>query len=161
MELEIEPKPVLRDFQRKKLYRFEESVLEKHPQNQILTLEECASLARKYNPSVLVKDGRGRRHAGASFEDNLITLPIWSRQTVIVLHEVAHTFVDDRKYPYHGAEFVGTFIGLLSRESIGTIETNIADVCHARLKFDELWINRSPESSGYPTRPITSSYHEN
>ena len=42
-----------------------------------------------------------------------------------------------------------------------TIEPNIADVCHARLKFDELWINRSPESSGYSTRPITSSYHEN
>ena len=161
MKSNIEQKSTLRDFQRKRLYEFEESVLEKHPQNLILTLEECKLLARKYNPSVLVKDGRGRRHAGASFEDNLITLPIWSRQTVIVLHEVAHTFVDDRKYPYHGAEFVGTFIGLLSRESIGTIETNIADVCHARLKFDELWINRSPESSGYSTRPITSPYHEN
>ena len=92
MESNIEQKFALRDFQRKRLYEFEESVFEKHPQNLILTLEECKSLARKYNPSVLVKDGRGRRHAGASFEDNLITLPIWSRQTVIVLHEVAHTF---------------------------------------------------------------------
>ena len=144
MSLTIEQKPVLRDFQRKRLYQFEESVLEKHPQNQILTLEESTFLARKYNPSIVVKDGRGRRHAGASFEDNLITLPIWSRQTVIVLHEVAHTFVDDRKYPYHGEEFVGIFIGLLARESIGTIKTNIAEVCRARLKFDELWINRLP-----------------
>ncbi|SVD16897.1 uncharacterized protein METZ01_LOCUS369751, partial [marine metagenome] len=74
MESEIELKPLLRDFQRKKLYKFEESVLEKHPLNQVLTLEECTTLARKHNPSVLVKDGRGRRHAGASFEDNLITL---------------------------------------------------------------------------------------
>ena len=144
MELEIEPKPVLRDFQRKKLYRFEESVLEKHTLNQMLTLEECTTLARKYNPTIVVKDGRGRRHAGASYEDNLITLPIWSRQTVIVLHEVAHTFVDDRKYPYHGAEFVGLLIGLLSRESIGTIDSNIADIYRARLKFDEDWINRVP-----------------
>ena len=64
MELEINPKPVLRDFQRKKLYRFEESVLEKHTLNQVLTLEGCTALARKYNPTIVVKDGRGRRHAG-------------------------------------------------------------------------------------------------
>ena len=152
MELEINPKPVLRDFQRKKLYRFEESVLEKHTLNQVLTLEGCTALARKYNPTIVVKDGRGRRHAGASFEDNLITLPIWSRQTVIVLHEVAHTFVDDRKYPYHGAEFVGLLIGLLSRESIGTIDTNIAGVCRARLRYDEAWINRAPAMPALSTR---------
>ena len=144
MELEINPKPVLRDFQRKKLYRFEESVLEKHTLNQVLTLEGCTALARKYNPTIVVKDGRGRRHAGASFEDNLITLPIWSRQTVIVLHEVAHTYLDDQKYPYHGAEFVGLLIGLLSKESIGTIDTNIANVSRARLKYDEDWIDRVP-----------------
>ena len=144
MEFDIEQKSTLRDFQRKRLYKFEESVLEKHPLNQVLTLQECKSLAQKYNPTIVVKDGRGRRHAGASFEDNLITLPIWSRQTVIVLHEVAHTFVDDRQYPYHGAEFVGLLIGLLSRESIGTVDTNIAHVRYARLKYDQIWIDRVP-----------------
>ena len=77
MEFDIEQKSALRDFQRKRLYKFEESVLEKHPLNQVLTLQECKSLAQKYNPTIVVKDGRGRRHAGASFEDNLITLPIW------------------------------------------------------------------------------------
>lgn len=51
MKSNIEKKSTLRDFQRKRLYEFEESVLEKHPQNLILTLEECKLLARKYNPS--------------------------------------------------------------------------------------------------------------
>ena len=35
MESNIEQKSALRDFQRKRLYEFEESVLEKHPQNLI------------------------------------------------------------------------------------------------------------------------------
>ena len=147
MELNIDPKPSLRDFQRQKLYRFEQTVLEKHPLNEKLTLGDCTVLALKYNPTIVVKDGRGRRHAGASFEDDLITLPIWSRQTVIVLHEVAHTLTDDRKYPYHGAEFVGLLIGLLSNESIGTIDTNIEAVCLARLKYDKTWIGLVPHHS--------------
>ena len=109
------PPPNLRDFQRQKLYRFEEAGLQKHPFNQNLALTECTALARKYNPRIKVKDGRGRRHAGASFGENLITLPRWSRQTVIVLHEIAHTLVDDRKYPHHGAEFVGVLFALLSQ----------------------------------------------
>ena len=115
------PPPNLRDFQRQKLYRFEEARLQKHPLNQNLTMTECTTLARKYNPRIKVKDGRGRRHAGASFEENLITLPRWSRQTVIVLHEIAHTLDDDRKYPHHGDEFVGGLFELLSPESIGPI----------------------------------------
>ena len=57
------PPPNLRDFQRQKLYTFEEATLQKHPLNQDLTLTECTTLARKYNPKVKVKDGRGRRHA--------------------------------------------------------------------------------------------------
>ena len=61
------PPPNLRDFQRQKLYRFEEARLQKHPFNQDLALTECTALARKYNPRIKVKDGRGRRHAGASF----------------------------------------------------------------------------------------------
>ena len=69
------PPPNLRDFQRQKLYRFEEATVQKHPFNQILTLPECTTLARKYNPRIKGKDGRGRRHAGASFGENLITLP--------------------------------------------------------------------------------------
>ncbi|HBK75013.1 MAG TPA: hypothetical protein DDZ73_01170, partial [Gammaproteobacteria bacterium] len=76
------PSPILRDFQRQKLYRFEEARLQMHPSNQHLSLPECTALARKYNPRIKVKDGRGRRHAGASFQDNLITLPRWARQTV-------------------------------------------------------------------------------
>ena len=56
------PPPNLRDFQRQKLYRFEEARLQKHPFNLDLTLPECTTLARKYNPRIKVKDGRGRRH---------------------------------------------------------------------------------------------------
>ena len=130
----------LRDFQRKKLYQFEESVLEPHSLNRMLTLTECVSLAQNYNPTIDGRDGRGRRHAGASYEDNLITLPRWSRQTVIVLHEVAHTFVADQKFPYHGAEFVGLFIGLLTQESIGSIEFNITAATIAGLSVDHDWL---------------------
>jgi len=139
-------KPNLRDFQRTKFYRFEEAVIQRHPLNQLLSLDQCRALAHKYNATVLVKDGRGRRHAGASYEDNLITLPRWSRQTTIVLHEVAHTLVDSQYYPDHGAEFVGVLIGLLSRESIGTVESNTGAVLAARLKIDINWIFRDAVS---------------
>jgi len=59
------PPPNLRDFQRQKLYRFEEATVQKHPFNQNLTLPECTTLARKYNPRIQVKDGRGRRHTSS------------------------------------------------------------------------------------------------
>ena len=39
------PPPNLRDFQRQKLYTFEEATLQKHPLNQDLTLAECITLA--------------------------------------------------------------------------------------------------------------------
>ena len=133
-------KPNLRDFQRTKFYRFEEAVIQRHPLNQPLSLDQCRALAHKYNATVLVKDGRGRRHAGASYEDNLITLPRWSRQTSIVLHEVANTLVDSQYYPHHGAEFAGVLIGLLSRESIGTVESNMEAMLTARLKIDIGWV---------------------
>ena len=141
------PPPNLRDFQRQKLYTFEEATLQKHPLNHDLTLIECTTLARKYNPRIKVKDGRGRRHAGASFVENLITLPRWSRQTVIVLHEVAHTLVDDRKYPHHGVEFVGVLFALLSQESI----SNIPELCQAanrsKLRYDRNWIYHHPHKT--------------
>ena len=142
------PSPILRDFQRQKLYRFEEARLQMHPSNQHLSLPECTALARKYNPRIKVKDGRGRRHAGASFQDNLITLPRWSRQTVIVLHEIAHTLVDDRKYPHHGAEFVGVLFALLNQESIGTIPELCEAANQSKLRYDRNWIYRYP----YQTR---------
>ena len=135
-------KPNLRDFQRAKFYRFEEAVIQRHPLNHLLSLDQCRVLAHKYNATVAVKDGRGRRHAGASYEDNLITLPRWSRQTSIVLHEVAHTLVDSQYYPHHGADFAGVLIGLLSRESIGTVESNTGAMLAARLKIDINWIFR-------------------
>ena len=141
------PSPILRDFQRQKLYRFEEARLQMHPSNQHLSLPECTALARKYNPRIKVKDGRGRRHAGASFQDNLITLPRWSRQTVIVLHEIAHTLVDDRKYPHHGAEFVGVLFALLNQESIGTIPELCEAANQSKLRYDRNWIYRSPHQT--------------
>ena len=141
------PPPNLRDFQRQKLYRFEEASLQKHPFNQDLALTECTALARKYNPRIKVKDGRGRRHAGASFGENLITLPRWSRQTVIVLHEIAHTLVDDRKYPHHGAEFVGVLFALLSQESISTIPELCDAANRSKLRYDRNWIYRYPHQT--------------
>ena len=146
------PPPNLRDFQRQKLYTFEEATLQKHPLNQHLTLAECTMLARKYNPRVKVKDGRGRRHAGASFEENLITLPRWSRQTVVVLHEIAHTLVDDCKYPHHGSEFVGVLFALLTQESISTIPELCAAANRSNLRYDRNWIYRYPHQTRRSTR---------
>ncbi|MDP7193033.1 MAG: hypothetical protein QF734_07015 [Arenicellales bacterium] len=141
------PPPNLRDFQRQKLYRFEEARLQKHPFNLDLTLPECTTLARKYNHRIKVKDGRGRRHAGASFGENLITLPRWARQTVIVLHEIAHTLVDDRKYPHHGAEFVGVLFALLSQESISTIPELCEAANRSKLRYDHNWIYHHPHKT--------------
>lgn len=61
-----------------------------------------------------IKDGRGRRRACA-FGGHAIAIPLWARDSHIVLHELAH-IVTRRKFgagpPGHGWEFCETYLRL-------------------------------------------------
>ncbi|WP_222182253.1 hypothetical protein [Geminicoccus harenae] len=107
-----QPRP--RDFQRSRLYRWEnEHVLPLD--RQPIPLEECRTLvaavfARRLGPDAVpprVEDGRGRRHAAGSRE--AIKLPRWARTRPVVLHECAHGLATDG----HGPDFVRAYVELL------------------------------------------------
>jgi len=57
-------------------------------------------------------DGRGRRTA-CGYYGGEICLPKWSRQRIIILHELAHTVIGDA--PWHGREFARTLLALVNR----------------------------------------------
>ncbi len=113
--------PAARDFQRAKVYRWEDEHVLVRDQ-RFLSLAECRALVdtvfRWAEPEALkqpgwrppeVADGRGRRHAAGSRET--IKLPKWARRRPIVLHECAHGLAHDR----HGPQFVATYVALLER----------------------------------------------
>jgi putative metallohydrolase (TIGR04338 family) len=68
------------------------------------------------------KDGRGCRSANArtyhlGYQSDyarlgIITLPLWARQEIVVLHEAAHV-VTHPKYADHGPEFCRNFLKLV------------------------------------------------
>jgi hypothetical protein len=89
----------------------------------IITLKQCKELIKDvwkefnmYGHSPKVIDGRG-----SSFARNWHTeihLPKWSRNNIIVLHELAHTFanmIDPQDSTEHGGIFVHIMITLLTR----------------------------------------------
>ncbi len=62
----------------------------------------------------VVRDGRGHRNAtGSAYR---VTLPVWSRNRLVVLHELAHA-VTHRQYGWatagHGHEFCAVFLKLV------------------------------------------------
>ena len=65
---------------------------------------------------VAVRDGRGRRHACAaeSWYGAEVRLPRWSRNQLIVLHELAHTITPKGCAP-HGPEFAAGYLRLVRR----------------------------------------------
>jgi putative metallohydrolase (TIGR04338 family) len=71
--------------------------------------------------SIAVRDGRGRRRAGASSFGGYITMPKWSRYEEVVLHEVAHICTDSqygtREVAAHGWQFAGTLVELVRYET--------------------------------------------
>jgi len=71
---------------------------------------------RSATVKVYVKDGRGRRKAGAWTNRALgfLTMPRWSRYELCILHELAHVMTP-RKYADHGREFVRSFLALVDR----------------------------------------------
>ena len=116
----------MRDFQRSKVYRWEQSVLWGDPHNWKLdTLDECRILVEKIwlregipKPYPKLGDGRGRSTA-ASFGGEIrlprggkISESFYLRTAVVICHEVAHEML-----PYgvhHTEDFVSTFITVLN-----------------------------------------------
>lgn len=115
-----------RDNQRQKLYNAESESL--HGQGRkFKDLKEVNQYVKKICKShcwkkqggalyIEVHDGRGRRRAGA-YSRYDITLPRWSRQEWVVLHELAHTLINFNKSytASHGPEFAKCFLGLIKR----------------------------------------------
>lgn len=117
----------VRDTQRSKLYRAE-AVLHKW-KKPLPTVEDVVRYTGKvfgskrvraaFPNAILhvlprVKDGRGTRIAKGGTSH--ISIPLWARNDVIVLHELAHT-VTRRIYPIniagHGWQFCATFLKLV------------------------------------------------
>jgi putative metallohydrolase (TIGR04338 family) len=75
-----------------------------------------------------VKDGRGRTKAGGC--STYITMPLWSRNEAIVVHELAHT-VTQRTYGHkvaaHGWQFCSIYLTLtlhaMGREAHNVLKT--------------------------------------
>ncbi len=120
----------LRDNQRSRVYRAEETVdWEALGAGAMLDLEACRRLAREISSSswwraafpgatveVPVRDGRGRRRAGAG--PGYITLPRWSRRPWILCHELAHIAVTPLlpQIEPHGREFCRAYLDLVGRQ---------------------------------------------
>lgn len=106
-----------RDTQRKRVYDWERVFIHPHCKGEQLTLPEIRALCDEIGewlgcPRITVKDGRGRRSAcGGGW---MISMPRWSRNRSIVLHEIVHCLVP-YGYAWHGPEFVRVFIELLHR----------------------------------------------
>jgi len=102
-----------RDFQRSKVYSWQQSVFGRPTEK--LTLEQCAELAEKIcGFKVIVKDGRGRRKACAYQGSRTIALPKWARNERVVIHECAH-LLTDREHASHGAQYMKNYIELLEK----------------------------------------------
>jgi hypothetical protein len=89
----------------------------------ILSLKQCQQLIKEVwkelnmkGPAPKVIDGRGSIYARSDCKE--IHLPKWSRNNIIVLHELAHTltnFIDETDSGEHGGIFVHVMITLLTR----------------------------------------------
>lgn len=109
----------MRDSQRSRVYQWGWD-LGKHNGPDRMTLEQIEALSRevctRYRIApVRVKDGRRRRKGCYSPIEHSIKLPVWSRDIVYVLHELAHAIAYS-KYgagEQHGPRFAAIFDDLL------------------------------------------------
>jgi hypothetical protein len=109
-----------RDFQRKRVYELDKcigGVVDIDTDKEELSLETIetwiTSILNRYDlgKCPVIKDCRGCRAArGGKY---LIVLPRWSRNRVIVAHELAHCITQRlfnwQETPAHGNEFVGIY----------------------------------------------------
>ncbi len=113
----------MRDFQRKRVYRWEKEVLWNHPNNwKFDTLSEChvfiekiwlverSKFFTKITPVPRLGDDRSRRSAVSLGGE--IRLPRFARTAVIICHEVAHELLP--RDVGHTEDWVSIFINLLN-----------------------------------------------
>lgn len=109
-----------RDFQRKRLYKWEREVPMNEQVRLPISLEQCRTLVEKVYEDYgieapKVTDGRGCRTARGSLRE--VKLPEWARTPWTVLHECAHGLVE-KCHPWapgHGPEFVRVYVTLLDQ----------------------------------------------
>lgn len=108
----------LRDSQRQKLYNWE---IRCAPEGDHLSLDECVTLIEKvmrhyHVPMPEVKDGRRMRRANGNAYS--ISLPSWARSERIVVHEAAHSVIDNYigydKVAGHCPEYVWLYTDALT-----------------------------------------------
>jgi putative metallohydrolase (TIGR04338 family) len=108
-----------RDSQRSKLYAAE-AILQGAP--DFKTVQECQAFAdsvmanrwvrARWNRYIEVRPGKGHTRATGSHSSGIIQLPLWSRQRLVVLHEVAHVLTPGN-YAHHGPEYAGVLLSLV------------------------------------------------
>lgn len=116
-----------RDNQRSKLYCAESAVASKG--RQLSSVDDIQGYVDSVTESqwwqnrsaitrVYIRDGRGRRSAGAWANRNralgYITMPRRLRRELYILHELAHIMTLER-YASHGCEFASNYLALVTR----------------------------------------------
>jgi putative metallohydrolase (TIGR04338 family) len=112
-----------RDNQRQKVYNAENVVPRGRQFNRVVEITVFVDHMlkttwwRRNFPDVkfiTVKDGRRRIRPSAYRAERVIKMPKWSRNELIVIHEVAHIVTPDC-YAAHGPEYCRTYLDLVKR----------------------------------------------
>lgn len=108
-----------RDYQRSKVYAWEDKHVRSGRSQEKLTLDQCRELAAEmYGSRVKVLAGRDTDARATAHLDKsraTISLPKWARTPSTIAHEIAHwlTHRYNPSLPHHGGYFVGFYIELL------------------------------------------------
>ncbi len=66
-------------------------------------------------PGAPIRPVRAKGSQAWGLVDGTVALPPFARKPTVILHEVAHVMVDPGIYGAHGAEFLGTYLALVTR----------------------------------------------
>lgn len=120
----------IRDQQRSKVYKWEQTTFGKLQHTEELSLKECTRIARQVQKAygleyqlLRVCDGRGFKRAVAYRSS--IYLPKWARNRVVILHELTHWLcmnAPSTGNDFHGPIFVRTYMELLNWCDVGTMK---------------------------------------
>lgn len=149
---------MVRDYQRKRVYDAEKTLMTGRPLADIDavvsfvdTVVQMPEFRGKYgNWTIRVGDGRGRRRAGGwMLRPGLgeIFMPRWSRNKLIVLHELAHCLTHSHELAWHGPEFTAVYCDLVGMVLGKTVESRLRGRFQ-KLKVDVAENYRSPYRMG-------------
>ncbi len=133
-----------RDSQRQKVYNWEYRVYPDSYKEE-MTLMECVKfvhdICKDYGVAPpAVNDGRRRRRAVGGL--HRIALPKWSRNRVIILHELAHTltmrYSKTLDIAAHGPEYVRVLIELLAKYNNASVRELSKSARASKIKIGEL-----------------------